>query len=175
MHRHWLVTLQGLPDSGRAWDENVTRRLLEDPEHGTVDALSGLCGDMHWNLSLEHQNDLFHLHGQWQGAMKRACSRCNAEFDWQMSGRTERNFQMGSPPDEDENECEYLAAPGKIDLLDVLREDVWLAWKADVICSDACRGLCPECGCNLNTEACRCEKDDSDHPFAALRKFKLDA
>jgi uncharacterized protein len=170
-----LVTLQGLPDSGRTWDENVSRCLLEDTEHGTVDALSGLCSDMHWNLSLEHRDDLFHLHGQWHGAMKRACSRCNAEFDCQIDGRTERVFQMGPPPDENESECECLAAPGKIDLLDVLREDVWLAWKADVICSDACKGLCPGCGCNLNTEACQCENEDSDHPFAALRKLKLDA
>lgn len=177
MHQHWLVTLQGLPDSGRAWNEDVARRLLEDTEHGTVDALSGLCGDMHWDLSLEHQDDLFHLHGQWHGAIKRSCSRCNVEFDFQFDGRTERDFQIGSPPDEieNENECEYLVAPGRIDLLDVMREEVWLAWKADVICSDACKGLCPECGCDLNTETCQCGKDNSDHPFAALGKLKLDA
>jgi len=175
VHRHWLVTLQGLPGSGRAWDEDVSRYLLEDASHGAVDALSGLCGDMHWNVSLEHQDDLFHLHGQWQGAIKRACSRCNAEFDWKIDGRTERFFQLGSPPDKNQCEWEYLAAPGMIDLLDVLREDVWLAWKADVVCSDSCRGLCPECGCNLNTEACRCDKNDGDHPFTALRKLKLDA
>jgi len=177
VHRHWLVTLQGLAGAGRTWDENVARHLLEDVEHGTVDALSDLCGDMHWHVSLEHRNDLFHLHGQWQGAMKRACSRCNTEFDWQFDGRTERDFQMGSPPDgdNDKDDCEYLTAPGMIDLLDILREDVWLSWKADVICSEACRGLCPACGCNLNIESCQCGKDDSEHPFAALRKLNLDA
>jgi uncharacterized protein len=173
VYRHWLVTLQGLPDSGRTWDENVARHLLEDTEHGTVDALSGLCGDIHWNLSLEHQNDLFHLHGRWHGAVRRACSRCNVEFDWQVDGRTECDFQIGSCPLEDESESEYLSVPGKIDLLDVLRENIWLAWKADVICSDSCRGLCPKCGCNLNTQVCQCGKEDSDHPFASLRKLKL--
>ncbi len=175
MSRHWLVTLQGLPDSGRAWDENVSRHLLEDTEHGTVDALSGLCNDMHWKLLLDHRDNLFYLHGQWHGVIKRKCSRCNAEFGCHIEGWTERSFQMGSSPDENENECECLAVPGKIDLLDVMREEVWLAWKADVICSDTCKGLCSGCGCSLNIEACRCEKDGRDHPLAALRKLKLDA
>jgi len=130
---------------------------------------------MFWHASLEYRGEVFRLHGQWQGAIKRSCSRCNAAFDWQISGRTERDYKMGSPSNDDESECEYLAAPGLIDLIDVLREDVWLAWKADVICADSCKGLCPGCGCNLNTQACRCEQDDSEHPFAALRTLKLDA
>ena len=174
MHRQWLVTLQGLPDAGRSWDADVARRLLEDAAHGKVDALSGLSGDMHWHVSLVHQGQLFHLQGQWSGAIRRSCSRCNAEFDWQLTGETERDFQMGTAPagHGDESECEFLPPPGLINLLDVLREDVWLAWKADVICSDSCKGLCPSCGADLNREACQCDRIDEGHPFAALRRLK---
>ena len=175
MHGHWLVTLQGLPDAGRSWDAVVAKKLLEESEHGKVDALKGLCGDMHWCVTLARQGGMYHLQGQWSGKIRRTCSRCNAEFDWPVSGQTERDFQMvdSLPRENDiESECDFLVPPGVIDLLDVLREDVWLAWKADVICSDACKGLCPHCGADLNRETCQCGGDNEDHPFAVLRRLK---
>ncbi|MDX8406924.1 MAG: DUF177 domain-containing protein [Mariprofundaceae bacterium] len=177
MQGKWLVTLQGLPAAGRSWDCDVPQKLLQDPEEGIVDALQGLTGDMHWQLSLEHVGEVFRLQGQWQGSMMRQCSRCNAAFDWQMQGATDRDYQLGQAPhnDETDSECEFILPPGSIHLLDVLREDVWLAWQADVVCSASCKGLCSYCGCNRNTEACQCEQKNSDHPFAALAALKRDA
>jgi len=176
VQRQWLVTLQKLPSAGRQWDADVPKELLEDPACGTVDVLPGLCGDMHWRLLLERIGGQFRLSGEWQGAMKRSCGRCNAEFDWQMSGQTEREYMLGAAPadEESESDCEYVMPPGELNLVDVLREDVWLAWKAGVICSDSCKGLCQGCGVNLNRVACQCKQDDSEHPFAALRSLKLD-
>jgi len=176
MDRHWFVTLQKLSASGRQWDIDMPKALLEDKAFGDVDVLTGLCGDLHWKLLLERKDRLFQFSGEWQGAMKRSCSRCNASFECQFSGKTERIFKLGvaSNDDDSEDECEYLAPPGEINLVDVLREDVWLAWKADVICSDSCKGMCQGCGVNLNREACQCKQDKRDHPFAALRDLKLD-
>jgi len=176
MQRHWFVTLQKLSAAGRQLDTDVSRALLEDKAFGDVDVLSGLTGDVHWKVSLERKDRLFQMSGEWQGAMKRSCSRCNRSFDWEFSGETDRLFQLGAPSKDDDSDgnCEYLVAPGEINLVDVLREDVWLAWKADVICSDSCKGMCQGCGVNLNVEKCKCTEDKSDHPFAALRNLKLD-
>ena len=176
MQRQWFVTLQNLPAAGRAWDVDVPKKLLQDSDFGVIDVVTGLCGDVHWSLLLERQGDLFHLTGQWRAEMPRQCSRCNATFNWQVVGQTERQFQLGLDPvnEEGDSGCEYIAAPGEVNLVDVLREDIWLAWKADVICSETCKGLCQGCGNNLNTGVCKCEQDDSDHPFAALRNLKLD-
>lgn len=41
-------------------------------------------------------------------------------------------------------------------LEDVLREQVLLAVPPKVVCSEACKGLCPQCGKNLNVETCTC-------------------
>ncbi len=176
MQRQWLVTLQKLPATGRQWDKDIPKTLLEDQACGTVDVLPGLCGDLHWQLTLERNGGVFSLRGQWSGAMKRSCGRCNAQFDWQMSGETDRVYQFGIEPSDEESgsTCEYIMPPGEINLVDVLREDVWLAWKAGVICSETCKGLCQGCGANLNKVACQCKQEESDHPFAALRGLKLD-
>jgi len=171
----WLVTLQGLPSNGRDWDQQVPQKLLEDTSCGSVEALRGLTSDMHWQISLEHLAGVYRLQGQWQGRMMRQCSRCNVAFDWQMSGSTDRDYRIGQELGDEDSDCENIAAPGNINLLDILREDVWLAWQADVICSESCKGLCLYCGCNRNEKACQCEQKNSDHPFAALAALKLDA
>jgi len=174
MQRHWLVTLQNLAVTGRQWDTDVPMALLKDQSIGSVQASSDLVADVHWRVALERAGHIFRLTGLWHGLIRRQCSRCNAPFDWQAEGKTEREFQLGDGQDVNtDNGCEHLIAPGEINLLDILREDIWLAWKSDVICSDSCLGLCQGCGVDLNRETCQCEKDDSNHPFAALRSLKL--
>jgi uncharacterized protein len=84
------------------------------------------------------------------------------------------NFLTGRPDAEDGG-CECLPAPGKINMPDILCEGIWLAWKADVICSASCKGLCAGCESNLNISACQCEQSGGNRPFAALRKLRLDA
>lgn len=39
------------------------------------------------------------------------------------------------------------------------------------VCSEECRGLCSECGINLNDEQCDCQHDELDPRMAALQKL----
>ena len=59
-------------------------------------------------------------------------------------------------------------------LADVLREQVLLALPMKVICRSDCRGLCPNCGANLNHEECRCETHSTDPRLAPLARLKQD-
>jgi uncharacterized protein len=40
------------------------------------------------------------------------------------------------------------------------------------LCSDACKGLCPTCGTNLNRGTCDCTSEWEDPRFAALRALQ---
>ena len=42
------------------------------------------------------------------------------------------------------------------------------------ICQSDCRGLCPNCGANLNHEECRCETHATDPRMAPLARLKQD-
>jgi uncharacterized protein len=59
-------------------------------------------------------------------------------------------------------------------LADVLAEQVNLAIPMKVICRSDCRGLCPQCGANLNSEECRCESHGVDPRLVPLARFKQD-
>jgi uncharacterized protein len=59
-------------------------------------------------------------------------------------------------------------------LADVLAEQILLAIPMKVICRSDCRGLCPQCGANLNSEPCRCEARGTDPRLAPLARLRQD-
>jgi uncharacterized protein len=52
-------------------------------------------------------------------------------------------------------------------------EELSLALPIKPLCRDGCRGLCPACGSNKNTDACSCKKEQGDPRFAALRELTV--
>ena len=53
-------------------------------------------------------------------------------------------------------------------------EQMLLAIPMKVICRSDCRGLCPQCGANMNSEECRCEARSPDPRLAPLARLKQD-
>jgi uncharacterized protein len=56
-----------------------------------------------------------------------------------------------------------------LDLGELLREQFLLALPMKPLCDDGCRGLCPECGANLNRTPCGCAPTWEDPRLAALK------
>ncbi|MCU1460995.1 MAG: hypothetical protein JWO37_1070 [Acidimicrobiales bacterium] len=56
----------------------------------------------------------------------------------------------------------------EVDLEPLVRESLLLALPLAPLCDDACRGLCPTCGADLNEGPCDCVPDDRDPRWAAL-------
>ncbi|MBN2498392.1 MAG: DUF177 domain-containing protein, partial [Deltaproteobacteria bacterium] len=63
----------------------------------------------------------------------------------------------------------------ELDLADLVREQILLALPMYPRCKPDCRGLCPGCGANLNTDACRCEEEAVDPRLAALKDIDIKA
>ena len=61
-----------------------------------------------------------------------------------------------------------------IDLDPLVLEQIVVQIPIKPLCDDACRGLCPRCGINLNRLSCRCDKEVRDLRFAALKNFKVE-
>lgn len=60
----------------------------------------------------------------------------------------------------------------KINVAELVREQILLNLPAQIYCSDDCRGLCPQCGANRNLVDCKCEGKEVDPRWAALRNLK---
>ena len=70
-----------------------------------------------------------------------------------------------------EAEISYYRGEGLL-LEDVLREQVLLALPLKTICREDCKGLCPHCGRNLNTEQCSCAEPVEDPRWSALKEIR---
>ena len=62
-----------------------------------------------------------------------------------------------------------------VDVTEDIREDILVNLSPFPLCSDTCRGLCPQCGKNLNEGSCSC-KPRAGKPgnWSALDKLKLE-
>ncbi|MEK6287945.1 MAG: DUF177 domain-containing protein [Acidobacteriota bacterium] len=60
---------------------------------------------------------------------------------------------------------------GIISVDDLTREQIELALPMARLCTEECRGLCPECGANLNHAECACN-GEVDTRWAALKELK---
>jgi len=70
-----------------------------------------------------------------------------------------------------EAEIGYYQGQGIL-LEDVLREQVLLALPLKITCREDCKGLCPQCGVNLNQQQCSCVTTLPDPRWSALEEIR---
>ena len=60
-----------------------------------------------------------------------------------------------------------------IDLDPIILEQIVLQIPMRVVCRETCRGLCPQCGTNLNISSCTCSGRMIDERLSVLKNLKL--
>ncbi len=68
---------------------------------------------------------------------------------------------------DEENDDYILVEDMRLDLKELTLEDIYLALPGKFLCKEDCKGLCSQCGANLNEAPCNCEKE-IDPRWAAL-------
>jgi uncharacterized protein len=133
------------------------------------------------NATAELLDGQIRIAGDIQTKVELVCARClepvvdevNRSFDLFYSPIPKNERPEEARLKDDDAEIGFFEGEG-IFLADVLREQVLLALPMKVICRSDCRGLCPNCGANLNHEACRCETHATDPRLAPLARLKQD-
>jgi uncharacterized metal-binding protein YceD (DUF177 family) len=58
-----------------------------------------------------------------------------------------------------------------LDLASLIRAEVMIAVAGGILCGPDCKGLCPECGANLNHGTCECADSKIDPRMAKLQEL----
>lgn len=106
------------------------------------------------------------------------CSRCVEPFevpvDVAFSLRYVPHVENAGEGEREIGEDDLTTAyyrEGLLDLVDLLREQFVLALPMKPLCREDCRGLCPQCGTNLNRTQCECAPTWEDPRLAALKSL----
>ena len=131
------------------------------------------------SLSVSRCIDTFTVDGQIRSPLQGECCRCLAAVEQRLEIPMRVLFQRKQASEEEleavaDEEYEILS-PGtrEIDLKDFIRAEIVLELPLRVYCSEDCKGLCPQCGSELNRELCTCEADRGDPRWAALGGLKF--
>lgn len=117
------------------------------------------------------------VRGTLAGTLSRHCRRCleavEAPFEQEVDLLFVPEDPLESGLEEDEEGVHvYAAGSAKLELGEAIREETILAAPIYVECSPDCRGLCPQCGTNLNEDDCECTPGEPDPRWDALRTLK---
>lgn len=112
--------------------------------------------------------------GRFRGAVEVDCRRCLEPVVVEFGEAVQSLFAEEGDQEADDPDV-YRVDPrtGEVDLRPVLREQWLLSVPAYALCDEACKGLCPTCGADLNTSSCTCPPA-ADTRWDALRSKARD-
>jgi len=151
-------------------------RTDEPSAYGSEDDYR-LVSPVHLALDVHKDGHRVRVKGRLQTVIELACSRCLEAFAIPVDAAVDLVYLPSEkgPLRGDEHELhdgDFGTAyydDGVIDLADLVREQVYLALPMKPLCQDACKGLCPHCGTNLNSGSCACTTTWEDPRLAPLR------
>lgn len=179
-----IIPIETLPDSGIArsfeTDPNTFQTLTELTRSG-----EGIFArPVNTRLKATPMGEMIEVSGDIRTTVGLACCRCLARFDHGLSSEFSlvfsrhvpggRETEEGAVVDLTEEQIGTVLFEGDvIDLADTIQEQVVMALPIRPLCNTACKGLCPECGANRNTDDCECGRNQAGNPFSVLKNLKL--
>ena len=107
------------------------------------------------------------------------CSRClktveqNLEMPFAAAYIAEEDYTQAKEAELNETDLDVsMFAGDKIDLTELVREQILLSVPTQILCKEDCQGLCEKCGADRNLIDCKCEETEIDQRWAALKNLK---
>ena len=143
----------------RRWDIDDE---MSSPPDGSTRRFTGECRLLHTRFGILTSCDLGTV-------IDLECNRCLSAFHHPLRVRFEEEFVptvdvttgVRLEPSGDESQF-TIDQHHVIDIRDAVRQYLLMALPLKPLCSEACAGLCPSCGHNLNEGPCGCPPQDID-------------
>jgi uncharacterized protein len=108
-------------------------------------------------LEVRAVGDILEIDGTIDVGMHAECGRCLADIDRDVHVDVEERLDVGSDAQRDPFGESNVLRGDRLDLGDLTTQLVCSAVPIGVVCSEGCKGLCPNCGKNRNAGPCMCE------------------
>ncbi|MCF7886380.1 MAG: DUF177 domain-containing protein [Candidatus Marinimicrobia bacterium] len=132
----------------------------------------GLVNPIHLQAKIiKEETGRVWLAGEIKSKAKLKCDRCLENFNKEIK----KEIRLLFDPKEEGNKQEqgtFIISEDTLDLTKYLRDSLLLGLPSKNLCSPDCKGLCEQCGANLNITTCQCGSDNIDPRLEKLKKIK---
>lgn len=136
-----------------------------------------VIGPLDGHVRMRRTNQGLLLDGWVEFTLELTCTRCLKQFEQPMHVNFEEQFYptvdvvSGLPlAPFDEEEIFPIDAHHLLDLTEAIRQNVLVALPMVTVCQEDCKGLCPQCGKDLNLGPCECQPE-VDARLSVLEKL----
>lgn len=129
------------------------------------------------DFQLQNDADVIVAEGSYRGTLTCLCGRCLNPYETDLESEFRARFFTTAQElrrekkEEDDPVYRELIEEGKIDLGFVICQDILIQCPMRPLCKEDCKGLCPECGANLNEEDCGHEVEAKDPRLSKFREL----
>jgi uncharacterized protein len=160
--------------------ETEYKKVFQPADLASGDEEYRVTAPVDLRMVIHQDQDRFRLVGTVKTELELNCSRCLEPFVLPVDREFDLRFLPAGavepePDDDEETEVEdddvavTFYRDEQIDLNELLREQFYLALPMKPLCSEACKGICPQCGTNRNTAPCDCSPQWEDPRMAGLK------
>jgi uncharacterized protein len=134
------------------------------------------------DLNLTKLEPDYYLRGQLEFGVGQSCARCAETFQLavkhpftvalaHISNLKARSADLLSEESEELDICFFEGH--EIELAPIIQEQFFLSIPYQAVCRPDCKGVCQQCGRNLNDSPCGCKTVNPMNPFNALKNLKI--
>lgn len=135
-------------------------------------------GHLRAHVDVDNESTV-HVKGHLDVRLGVECGRCLEPITLPLEQNLDLFFLPHRPGQEQEDEVELSERElvvayyqgDRLDLGDVLREQLILSVPMKRLCQEGCQGLCPSCGANRNRTRCECVVEAVDPRLAPLKNL----
>jgi len=169
------LDLSHVPESGLEVNAELDAREVD-----MAGADAELAGNLQLHGHVLKAGEEMILEGTLCGAFRLTCSRCLKgfvqPFDFEVwatyiQAPQSQPKARGANTFHEDNRIAFLG--DEIDLISGIREDLMLNVPLKPLCNEDCRGLCAQCGTDLNEGDCTCIREAADPRLVALRDIRM--
>lgn len=145
----------------------VCGSLVFEPTELALPPPNDLWRTFTFNFACTNAGDLYILEGDLSSLTVQQCCRCLTPVEIPFEVKILEQFCRNGAGASDEDCFQFFGDEIPID--EALRENIILNLPVKPLCSIDCKGLCPQCGADLNKRPCNCRADEIDPRLAALK------
>jgi uncharacterized protein len=177
------IRVADIPAEGTVLDNKIPSRHFPELKQLEADGECRFDSDIYSHLEIRKVADVVEIKGRIEMKTGMTCSRCLVDYAAPAVHHFTVDF-IQEPPETDAAQEEIALSAEDLGLIyyqgelidfhDTIQEQVILSLPVRPLCREDCKGLCHNCGENLNEGHCNCSGSGAIDPrFAVLKSLKL--